>query len=137
MEVKEKEMMEESVRLKGRLQQKEEFDGGMKFKVKNEEGLENKGGKRFLHVEQGDRRGVEGECFSLLNKYGKGWVDKLWKRGSELSEKGRYKKDIKDFVEVMEEERWKDWAMEQKGKEKFMNYLDLKVGKKGGGGILV
>lgn len=33
MEVKEKEMMEESVRLKGRLQQKEEFDGGMKFKV--------------------------------------------------------------------------------------------------------
>lgn len=33
MEVKEKEMMEESVRLKGRLQQKEEFDGGMKFKA--------------------------------------------------------------------------------------------------------
>ena len=61
---------------------------------------------RKAQVERGDRRGVMGECYGLILKYGgEEWVEKLWGERAEEGTKGRYKRDVKDFVKVMEKER--------------------------------
>lgn len=79
---------------------------------------------RRRQVEEGDRRGVMGECYDLLWTYGHKWLETLWKEGGRMP-KGRYKRGADAFVVRMEELRWEEWACDQRKRGLQVGFLEL------------